>query len=114
MNYTFIYITVHIIIIETLTNEVNMEDTTYNKLFDDILELNKEEGNSFVIGIRDSNWVKPRDKSVPGYSCHVIIRNGEDLVFENSYTSSDVEEIESSLNVLLEEANEALTQYIKK
>ena len=90
-----------------------MEEITYNELFNTILELNKEKGNSFVIGIRDSNWVKPQDRSIPGYSCHLIVRNGQDLVFENEYTSSKVEEVESSLNVLLEEANEALTQYIE-
>ena len=91
-----------------------MDQVIYNELFDLLEKLNNEEGYEITLGIRDSNWVTPKDSKMPGYKCEVILSEPDGIIFESDYTSKEAQEVEHSLSILLTEARDALTQYIRK
>lgn len=88
-------------------------EDAYNKLFDTVTGLNNSGKYDIIIGIRDTNWVKPLFGKIPGYQCEIILLDDTTIIYEGSYTSSDAEEVQYSLNLLLEESNDAIVKYIK-
>jgi hypothetical protein len=95
-------------------------EVSYQALIDNLEELNTMQGEyMYTLGIRDTNWISPGNGETPFYKCQIIINkqdkdNNFSTVITDEYISQDMADVDTSLTIMLDDANMAIRDIINE